>query len=496
MNDEPIKQAEGESHEMIMDTEQIRELGYRIVDVIAKELGDPSRRPIYPPAYDWDRLDEVLGGEVPENGEDPLQVLRTIEDELLPASANYIHPRLLGYVSSTPLPMTGLIEALVGSLRLFPYTWTLTPGSSFIEVVVARWMGQMVGFSDNAAGYVTTGGSWANLMAIAVARLRRCGWDIQAQGLAGHPPLTAYASNQAHSCHEQSMKLLGLGADQLRKIPVDAQYRIDLAALEEAIRRDRAAGALPFCLIANAGTTNTGAIDPLEPMAELARNYDLWFHVDGAYGAFGALDPQVRPTLSGFEAADSLVVDPHKWLNIPYDAGCILMRSWQDLSDTFAFIPEYLEAGHVEGHHDHWKHGFELTRTDRALKVWVAFRQYGLKQFREMICGHIALARRVGEWVDCAEDFELVSEPSLSVCCFRYAPREVAAQDTYLNELNNALEHALAADGRALMTGTELNGRKVLRACIVNHRATWEGIEQTLRLIRELGEKLHAERAA
>ena len=390
--------------------------------------------------------------------------------------------------------MAGLIEALVASIRLFPYTWSLTPGSSFIEVVVARCLGQMVGYSENAAGYMTTGGSFANLMALAVARVRKAGWDIQGEGLSGHPALIAYSANQAHSCHEQSIKLLGLGDQQLRKIPVDHHFKINLKALESAIRADLKNGLQPFCIIANAGTTNTGAVDPLDALADIAERFNLWFHIDGAYGALAALDPDTRPVFKGIERADSLVVDPHKWLNIPYDAGCVLMHNWQDLSDTFSILPAYLEGGHDAVQHDHWHHGFELTRTDRALKVWVAIRQYGVARFRAMVSAHIALSQRVAQWVDQAPDFELLCEPSLSVCCFRYVPISIVGGDNaeaYLNTLNSKLEGALAGDGRALMTGTRLNGRSVLRTCIVNHKASWKGVEKTLELIRELGEKWH-----
>ncbi len=482
------------THAMAMEADQIRALGYRIVDMVTEELANPGRRPIYPAPREWNDLDALLGGALPEVGCDPFEVLASIERDLLPASANYIHPRLLGYVSSTPLPLTGFIEALVGSLRLFPYTWSLTPGSCLIEATVARWLGQMVGFSDNAAGYMTTGGSWANLAAIAVARVQRCGWDVKTEGLAGRPALTAYTSTQAHSCHEQSMRLLGLGASQLRQIPVDGEQRIDLERLETAICADRQDGCRPFCLIGNAGTTNTGSIDPLDAMADLAKKHGLWFHVDGAYGAFAALDPAFKSVLGAFARADSLVVDPHKWLNVPYDAGCVLMRNWHDLEDTFALIPTYLEGGHAADQHDHWKHGFELTRTDRALKVWVALRQYGVGAFRDMVRSHIALTARLGRWVHEAPDFEIVTEPRISVCCFRYVPPGLAlegdAREAHLNRINGVLEEALAADGRALMTGTQVNGKRVLRCCIVNHRATWEGVVQTLHLIREHGARL------
>jgi len=484
---------DGAGGAMHMDADTIRALGYRIVDVIAEELGAPARRPIYPPPQTRAELERVFGGDAPAHGEDPFALVDSVRERLLPAHANYVHPQLLAYISSTPLPLAGLIEALVASLRLFPYTWTLSPACSLIEVVVARWLGQMAGFAPDAPGYLTTGGSWANLVGLAVARVRRAGFDVKGEGLAGHPPLVAYTSEEAHACHEQGARLLGLGSAGLTRIAVDDAFRLRPDALERAIEADRAEGRRPFCVIATAGTTNTGAVDPLEAIADVAARHGLWLHVDGAYGAFAALAPETRPLLAGLARADSLALDPHKWLNVPYEAGCILVREWRDLEDTFSLVPAYLEAGNFEGHHDHWRHGFELTRTDRALKVWLAIRQHGVERFRAMIREHLALTRRLGEWVEAAEDMELASAPSLSVCCFRYAPPEARGDDAYLDRLNFALERALAADGRGLFTGTRVRGRRVLRACIVNHKATWAGVRETLELVRALGRGLHAE---
>ena len=483
--------------EMDMSPETIRELGYRITDLIVHEFEDLSRRPIYPPPKSFCEMESHFGGPPPCVGTDPHVLLDVVRDQLLPASTNYNHPRLTGYISSTTLPLSGLIEALVSTVRVFPYTWSMTPVSSHVEATVGRWLGQMVGFSDDAAGYITTGDSWANLMGIAIARVRRCGWYIKMEGLAGHPTLVAYCSEQAHSCIEQSMRLLGIGSAQLRRIPVDEAFRIRIDELERAVAADLAAGRRPFCLIGTAGTTNTGAVDPLEALADVAACHEMWFHIDGAYGAFAALDEETRPILSGFSRADSLVLDPHKWLNIPYEAGCFLTRSWRDMADTFALVPEYLVAGNTESReHNHWQHGFELTRGDRALKIWIALRQYGVDTFSEMVSGHIALARRVGEWVEAAPDFEVASAPALSVCGFRYVPTDVDPDDPgraeYLDSLNEALEEAIIADGRALVTGTRLAGKKVLRVCIVNHRITWGGLRETLELLRELGAALHA----
>jgi glutamate/tyrosine decarboxylase-like PLP-dependent enzyme len=289
------------------------------------------------------------------------------------------------------------------------------------------------------------------------------------------------------------MELLGMGRNQLRKIPVGSDYRIRVEALEETIKADRAAGLQPFCVIGNAGTVNTGAVDPLDALAEVAVRHNLWFHVDGAYGAFAALVPEYRPLFAGIERADSLAVDPHKWLNIPFEAGCVLVRDWTDLTDTFSLIPPYLRAA-TGDRLNLVNCGFELTRTSRGIKVWLGLQQYGVERYTQLIANHLVLTRHLAAWVEEADDFEIMSEPSLSICCFRFVPpdpeQRTEAVEAYLNKLNQAIELALAEDGRALVSGTELQGRRVLRICIVNHRVTRTGVEETLVLLRELGYKL------
>ena len=300
---------------------------------------------------------------------------------------------------------------------------------------MARWLGAMVGFADNAAGYLTTGGSWANLVALAVARVRRAGWDVRAEGVAQRPALTAYVSSEAHSCIDRSAELLGMGAAHLRKIPVDDGFRIDLDALESSIQADIGAGYKPFCLIGNAGTVNTGAIDPLDRLADIAQRHGMWFHIDGAYGALACLVPDARPLFKGLERADSLTLDPHKWLNTPFEAGCILTREWADLGDTFSLIPPYLR-GAMGSEHNQYEYGFELSRTDRALKVWLALRQYGVDRYAELIANHLALARHLAERVEAAADFELVTPVVLSICCFRYVPPDLTPGDAVRRNLS------------------------------------------------------------
>ena len=472
-----------------MDIDTVRSLGYRIVDMIVTELADPSNRPPRPPT----QSDEVLAmfdGPLPHEGTGPDELLSIIEDHFVPASTNLLHPRWMAYVLAGSLPLTGVMGALISSLNLA----YIDPVNTRLAKTITRWLGQMVEFGCDAAGYITTGGTWANLVGLAVARVRRAGWDVRTEGLAGHPTLVAYVSTEGHSCLDKAMELLGMGRDQLRKIPVGSDYRINVDALEEAIAADLAAGLQPFCLIGNAGTVNTGAVDPLDDLAEIVANHRLWFHVDGAYGAFAAMVTEARPLFSGIDRADSLAVDPHKWLNIPFEAGCILVRNWADLTDTFSLIPPYLRAAVADSEVNLVNCGIELTRANRELKIWLALRQYGKDRYTQLIANHLALTRQLGEWVEEAEDFEIVSAPSLSICCFRFVPPDLRQQteesEAYLNKLNQEIEMALVEDGRALVSGTQLNGKRVLRACIVNHRVTQSGVEQTLLLLREIGHKV------
>jgi aromatic-L-amino-acid decarboxylase len=478
-----------------MDPETVRELGYRIVDMIADDLADPTGRPVFPPTQSRTTMESLFGGPVPREGMPPEELLSIIQDYLLPAAGNPNHPRLMGYVLTACVPFAGLLEALVGTTKLRPTTWKNQPASCQIEVTVARWLGEMVGFASDAAGYLTTGGSWANLVGLAVARTRQADWDVRTEGVANRPPLVAYVSEQAHSCIDRSAELLGLGQDHLQKIPVDDAYCIRLDVLEDTIKADCIAGRQPFCLIGNAGTVNTGAVDPLEALADMADRYDLWFHVDGAYGAFAALTPEARPLFTGLERADSLTLDPHKWLNTPFESGCILMRDWDDLGNTFSLIPPYLRGAMGE-EHNQYEYGFELSRTDRALKVWLALQQYGADRYAELIANHLALARHLAMCVEAADDFELVSAPVLSICCFRFVPSDfdtgTKQAEDYLNTLNHAIEMALAEDGRALVSGTELNGTRVLRACIASHPVTQDSVEETLFLLRHFGRELDA----
>ncbi|MEM7538587.1 MAG: pyridoxal-dependent decarboxylase [Chloroflexota bacterium] len=482
-----------QKNEFIMKADIIKQLGYQLVDCIADEFHAPSDRPIFPSKQSQAEMEAAFGGPVPQEGMDPQQLLTETIERVLQAAGNPNHPGLMANVLTASLPLPALSEILTASIKLRPTTWKNQPASCHIETTVARWLGEMIGYDDNAAGYITSGGSWANLTGMALARVHRAGWDVRTEGVAGHPPLVAYVSEQAHSSIDRAAELLGIGSRYLRKIPADANFVMRLDLLEAAIQADIEQGLKPFCVIGHAGTVNTGTIDPLDALADMAETYSLWFHVDGAYGALGALDPTIKPLLSGMARADSVTLDPHKWLNTPFEAGCILTKNWDHLRDTFSLIPPYL-SGIMGDVHNQYEYGFELSRTDRALKVWLALKQYGVAQYADLIAEHNALARHMASIVNETPEFEMICPPVMSICCFRYVPTDFDTDSPsaleYLNNLNSAIEAALIEDGRALVSRTELNGRRVLRACISSRAVTRESVDEAMRLMLAYGRSL------
>jgi aromatic-L-amino-acid/L-tryptophan decarboxylase len=460
-----------------------------MVDSVVSHLLTARQRPILPALPERSVLEAAVGGELPQAARDPEVVFDQLEKHLSRYSANFLHPGIMGWVAATPVPLAGLLGGWLNALRIFPHSWKLTAGSTHIETTVIRWLGQMIGFSDGAAGYVTTGGSFANMYAVCVARHRALGLDSRRRGLLAAPQLTAYASEHTHMCIRQSLGLLGIGEDHLRQIPVDTACRVRADALEARLQADIASGHKPFCIIGNAGTTNTGAIDDLEALGALGKKYAVWFHVDGSYGAFAAMCPETSGLFKGLSLADSVAIDPHKWLNIPFEAGCILLKSWDDLSEAFSHVPPYLRAGDTPSQHDHWHYGFELSRADRATKVWFELQHYGAKAYQKLIQSHIQLARKLAALIREDAEFELVAQPALSVVCFRYISH-VPMDTDLLDRVNAAIEESYLAEGRVLFSGTVIAEKHVLRACIINHRTTWGDVREGLEAARRVGRRL------
>jgi glutamate/tyrosine decarboxylase-like PLP-dependent enzyme len=358
--------------------------------------------------------------------------------------------------------------------------------ATYLEHAVLRWLRAAFGFPADGGALLTSGGSVANLIGLAVMRHVKTAGRVRAGGMTG-PALVVYASAQAHSCVEKAVELLGIGHDNLRRVPVDPEWRMDPRALAGLVAKDRAAGLAPACVAATAGTVNTGAIDPLADLAAFCRAEGLWLHVDGAYGAAGVLAEELAGVYSGLEGADSLAVDPHKWLYVPVECGCALVRDARAMRDAFSLVPPYLRDDNALPWFSEF--GIQQSRGFRALKLWMVFRQLGLDGYRRSIERDIALARALRERLRAAADFELLSAGPLSITCFRYRPAELVGREAELDQLNRKVLAAVQAEGTVFLTGTELDGRFALRACTINFRTTEADLDTLVQAVRLAGER-------
>lgn len=463
-----------------MDPEEMRRLGYLVVDRIVdrwESLGDG------PP---WDfgtrrELEPLLAGPPPEDGRDPELVMDQVVSTVLPKAGRIDHPRFFAFIPSSPTWPSILGEMLATGFNIFQGTWLESAGPSQVELVVMDWFRSWVGFPEGGGGLLTSGGSAANLGALVTARE----W-------AGNPPNpVVYVSDQGHSSLERAARIAGMPLDCVRKIPSDSDFRLDLTALRRAVSEDRAEGLRPLCVCGNAGATNTGAIDPLEAMADLCREESLWFHVDGAYGGFAVLAPGARDAFRGMERADSLTLDPHKWLFQPYETGCLLVRDTRLLESAFRILPEYLQDTALgEEQVNFADRGIQLTRGFRALKVWMSIQTLGMKAFREGIQDGIDLARRAEGFIRDSASLEITGPSSLGIVCFRFNAPGGNLPGADLEELNQGIQDEIVNSGLAMMSSTRLRGDFSLRLSILNYRSTWRDVRDTLEAVEQIGGRL------
>ena len=429
---------------------------------------------------------------VPEAGMPIDALLDAVKAKVLDTATLNIGPNMYAYVMAGGTQVSVLAELFAAAIDQNGAKWHLGPALSALEERVIQWGGSFIGFAPDAAGALVSGGSAANLTGLTVARNLQLGDAVAREGLFSGPPATLYGSTEVHGCIEKCVELLGLGTGHYRRIPVDATHRIRLAQLEAQIQADRAAGLRPFCVIGNAGTVNTGAVDPLDALADIAARHKLWFHVDGAYGGMAAAVEACRPKFRGLERADSVALDFHKWLYQPFEAGCALFRDWEGLRRTYHHAAAYLATDQGgDGRRDLNEYSFQLSRNFKALKIWMTFKGYGAARLRQAIANDIANAAYLANRLRTAEDFELVHEPELSIVCFRYLGSAGNRNGTEpIDHLNRALIPALEADGRVFITGTTVAGRPVIRACCINHRQRPDDLAFLLTVIRSVGEKV------
>ena len=482
-----------------IESAQFRAAGHALVDRIADLLGSISDRPVTPHTTPSAIRARLGDGRLPEQGSDPAALLEEATSILIDNSTFNGHPRFLGYITASATPIGILGDLLAAGINANVGAWQLAPAASEIERLAIRWVADFIGFPTSCAGLFVSGGNMANMVCFLAARTeyaRRAGWDLRTKGMSvdGAASLTVYTSAETHTWIQKASELFGLGADAVRWIDVDDGQRMRMDRLRERIAEDRRAGYRPFMVIGTGGTVGTGAVDPLPEIAALCRAEGLWFHVDGAYGAPAARVPGVPPELAALGEADSVAVDPHKWLYAPLEAGCALVREPETLRAPFFHKPTYF---HFEGLAEDppinfYEWGLQNSRGFRALKVWLAFRQMGRAGYTKMIGDDIALARRMFERVDAHPDLEALT-CRLSITTFRYVPRDLPAslspdeRAQYLNDVNEALLTRLQEGGAVYMSNVVIDGVFALRSCIVNFRTSAADVDAIPEIVAREG---------
>ena len=461
-----------------LSEEDLRALLAGVTELAERELGATGSGPVYERPPSAAEIDRVVGADrsLPADGESVEELLAACAAVL--RAGRRTNPAFFGFVQSPPAPVGVAADLLASAADQNLTSWRSAPAATTVEHQTLRWLGEFVGFDAAATGLLLSGGSAANLTAILVALRALTAPDDDRRAM------RVYASAETHFSVAKAAATLGVGFE---RVAVDRERRLDPAALRTAIAADRAAGLLPVCVVANAGTTSTGVIDPLDAAAAVTADAGLWLHVDGAYGAPAAADPASRPLFAGLGRADSLCIDAHKWLYAPVDCSALLLHDAAATARAFgARADDYVRilAGEPAETFAFWDHGLELSRRFRALKLWATLRLHGARRLAAAIGEDVRMASHLTELVAAAEDFELLAGPGLSICCFRHAPPQL--DEPALDDHNERLLDELQRDGRVYLSNATIDGRFALRACITNFRTTRADVEQVLTVAREL----------
>lgn len=428
---------------------------------------------------------------MPKKSMSMTELLSMVESKVLNTATGNLGPHMYAYVMSGGNQTAIIAEQLATTINQNQTKWHLAPALNEIEKRVIAWTAELMGFPKASGGVLVSGGSAANLTGLTVGRnIFFEKQNIRKEGLFNQKPFVVYASEEVHSCVDKSVELLGIGTNHLRKIETDSDFKIKVNVLEAQIQEDIQNGLHPFCLIGNAGTVNTGAIDDLDALANLAEKYKLWYHVDGAYGALAGILDSLDEAYKGMERADSLALDFHKWLYVPFEAGCTLVRSWEKLKRTYFKKAAYLdtELANDGNRLEFNEHYFQLSRNSKAFKVWMTIKAYGMDRIKEMIQKDIDLTNYLNALVRASDDFELVADSKLAVSCFRYVGKMKSKDE--IDDFNKRLMPELEKDGRVFIMGTTLKGEYAIRACFINHRKTKATTEYLLEVIRDVAEKV------
>ncbi len=465
--------------------ETFRAVGHQLVDRLARFLEALPDCAVTPAESPEDVREAIAArGTLPESGRDVAAITAEAAGLLLDHSLFNGHPRFFGYITSSAAPIGALADLLASAINCNAGAWKLAPAATEIEAQTIRWIAEFIGYPTDCGGLLVSGGNMANFVGFLAGRASAGGPQLRKEGVRGTRPLRCYCSKETHTWIQKAADMAGLGTDSVRWIACDARQRMDVAALRAAIEEDLKNGERPFLVAGTAGSVSTGAVDPLAELAAVCRKYKLWFHVDGAYGGLAAGVPGAPEDLRGLSLADSVAVDPHKWLYAPLEAGCILVRNPRKLLDTFSYRPPYYNFD-TEAI-NYFDFGPQNSRGFRALKIWMAFQQAGRAGFEQAIADDMALAGHAFQLFDAHPDFEAVTH-NLSICTFRYVPDELRGSELELNRLNKALLGEIERSGDAFLSNAVVEGRYLLRMCIVNFRTSLADVESLPALIAELG---------
>ncbi|CAM1343627.1 pyridoxal phosphate-dependent decarboxylase family protein [Tenacibaculum amylolyticum] len=470
-----------------LSLEEMKSYGYKIVDLIAEHWDTMREKKPVAEASNRKDLDQIFLQEAPEKASNANDVLNFVMENIVPNSTVVSHPKFYSFVPGPSNYISTMADSLATGLNIFSGGWIASPAAAELEIVTVNWLLNMFNFPvKEGGGIFTSGGSMANLTALVTARRIKCGDDFS--------KAVIYLSDQAHSSNIKAIKVLGFKKEQIRIIPTDFEFRIGINKLKNAIAKDKLEGLQPFCFIANAGTTNTGTVDPLNEIADICEKENIWMHVDGAYGGGAILSKKGKRMLTGIERADSLTVDPHKWFFQPYEIGGLLVKDASWLSSTFSEKPEYLRD--VEGNESEinfYDYGIQLTRRLRALKFYMSIKTYGLETFRKAVTYNIELTEEVEEYLRKAKTWEVVSPATLAIINFRCNPINENLTEKQIDYLNQEISKRVLASREAVFVTTILNKQVVLRMCLINPRTTIDDVKDTLNQCEKYAKEILSE---
>jgi len=476
-----------------LSRDELVEQGRAVLDWIAEYLENPEQYPVLSQVRPGD-IHASLPSSPPREAESIERILEDFESKIIPGITHWNHPAFFGYFATSSSVPGILAEMLVATLDVKAMLWKTSPAATELEEVVTDWLRQMLGLGDGWFGITTDTASISSMLALAAAREARPELAIRERGMAGRsdlPRLRVYASEHVNLSVDKAALAIGIGLENVVKIDTDAELRMRADLLDAAIAADRALGYLPLACVATVGTTSASSIDPVPAIAEICRRERVWLHVDGAYGGMLAIVPEFRSVLDGIEGADSLVVNPHKWLFTPFDCSAFFVKQPEVLKRAFSLVPEYLITRERDEVVNYADYGVQLGRRFRALKLWMVIRAFGTDGLAARLRDHCALAREFAGWITSSEDWQLLAPVPFSLVCFRYAPRGMS--DLECDRLNEAIMHAVNGGGDAFLSHTKLHGRFTLRLAIGNIRTEERHVALAWQRLREAAERLNAE---